>query len=168
MWLCVPVMLSWNLYQFWSQNTKVTFFFLVSFLAASDLIACVGGSTLRPNGEGIVSSRFIFFTLGLPTLPFTSLMALPKLCSSRSWASTFWEAEHKDESWFKCSRLPNKITLDKSSLHKKTGQLLQEFSSLQSLWSYWPKQHKTNTFQVNAFSSVLFSSARTMRVFRKQ
>lgn len=124
---CVLVMLSWNLCQLWSRNTKVTFFFLISFLAASDLIACVGGSTLRPNGEGIVSSRFIFFTLGLPTLPFTSLMALPKLCSSRSWASTFWEAEQKDESWFKCSRLPDKITLDNSSLHKKNkGQLLQE------------------------------------------
>lgn len=78
------------------DNTSVvTFFFLISFLAASDLIGWVGGSTLRPNGEGSVSSRFIFFTLGFPTLPFTSLMAFPAFCSSLSWLSTFCPGKNR-------------------------------------------------------------------------
>lgn len=82
-------------FAFEGKQRVPTFFFLGSFLAASAFMGWVGGSTLRPNGEGKVSSRCNFFTLGLPTLPFTSLVALPAVWSSRSWASTFWQVKDR-------------------------------------------------------------------------
>lgn len=71
--------------------SQLTFFFLVIFLEASAfMVWVISGTMRRANGEGSVSSSCIFFALGLPTFPFTSLLALPALMSSLSCASTRW------------------------------------------------------------------------------
>ena len=84
------------------QETCHTFFFFSNFLLASAFIAVISGTILLPKGEGIVSSSWSFFTLGLPIFPFIAFPAIPARTSSRSCASTFWSVIIKDGEEDRC------------------------------------------------------------------